>query len=250
MNLKADLGVQSYCFRAFKENERVAALVREMGVSTIELCAVHVDFKQPETWDKVLQAYADAEVRVVSVGVQGMSGDEPTERRFFEFARQAGAQHISVTFRIGQVPQAYRVAEQLAAEFDVKLGIHNHGGYDWLGSTTALEHALSQTNERIGLCLDTAWALDASQNPVKTAEQFLSRLYGAHLKDFVFDRAKKPSDVVIGEGNLDLPAFISALQAAPSLTFAVIEYEGDIENPLPALKECVTAAHNAIDAAK
>lgn len=248
MNLQTDLGVQSYCFRGFKENARVAALVREMGVQTLELCGVHVDFSQPDTWDSVLKDYADAGVRIVSLGVEGVGNDPQKERGVFEFAKRCGAKHISVTFNIEAVPQAYRTAEELAQEYDVKLGIHNHGGYDWLGSATALAYAFKQTNERVGLCLDTAWALDASQNPVETATKFHERLYGAHLKDFVFNRAKKPEDVVIGEGNLDLPAFCRVLQSAPNLEFAVIEYEGDIENPLPALQECVKAAQAAMSA--
>ena len=47
--------------------------------------------------------------------------------------------------------------------------------------------------------------------------------------------------MIIGEGNLDLPKFMTVLKQANFTGPVVIEYEGDVENPVPALKECVAA---------
>ena len=102
-----------------------------------------------------------------------------------------------------------------------------------------LAQVFASTSPRIGLCLDTAWALDAHENPVAMAEKFAERLYGVHLKDFVFDRAGRPSDVVIGEGNLDLPRMLALLESNEHTASVVIEYEGDIADPGPALTRCV-----------
>ena len=46
-------------------------------------------------------------------------------------------------------------------------------------------------------------------------------------------------DVVVGEGNLDLKSFVSALEKDNFDGMAVIEYEADVENPVPALTRCV-----------
>jgi len=243
MNIN-ELGVQSYCFRHFKDNAQVAQLVRECGLDKIELCAVHVDFSKPETFGAIIETYRAADVEIVSVGVQRIVGDDG-ERNFFEFARQAGAKFMAVTFGIASVPQSYRAAEKLAQEFDMKLAIHNHGGYDWLGSAAALEHAFNSTNERIGLCLDTAWALDAGEKPLALCDRFANRLYGVHIKDFIFDRARKPQDVVVGTGNVDLPALVQQIVTNPQVGYAVLEYEGDVENPVPALQSCVAAVRAA-----
>jgi sugar phosphate isomerase/epimerase len=121
----------------------------------------------------------------------------------------------------------------------MKLGIHNHGGYDWLGNSTILKYIFSRTGKRIGLHLDTAWAIDAKQNPVEMAEKFADRLHGVHVKDFVYDRARNPEDVIIGTGNLDLPKLVQTLKQSNFSGPLVIEYEGDVENPVPALKKCV-----------
>ncbi|MDR3709089.1 MAG: sugar phosphate isomerase/epimerase [Capsulimonadaceae bacterium] len=244
-DIKSVIGVQSYCFRGFKDNAKVASLVREIGVNAIELCGVHIDFNNESVFDSVIKTYRDAGVQIVSIGVQGFNGDEAKERQWFEFAKRAGAKFISAHFATGTIPQSYRVVEKLSAEFDIKVGVHNHGGRHWLGSAELLSWVFSQTNNRIGLTLDTAWALDAGENPLAMAEKFGDRLYGIHVKDFIFDRARKPEDVVVGTGNLDLPGLLKVLDKVKFDGFAVIEYEGDVENPVPALKKCVQQIKNA-----
>jgi sugar phosphate isomerase/epimerase len=135
--------------------------------------------------------------------------------------------------------------DKLAEKYDLKLGIHNHGGYDWLGNETILKYIFDKTSPRIGLHMDTAWALDARMKPIEWVEKFASRLYGVHVKDFVFDRARQSTDVIIGTGNLDLPKFMAALTQIKFSGPLVIEYEGDEKNPVPALKECVAALKKA-----
>ena len=109
-----------------------------------------------------------------------------------------------------------------------------------------LAQVFASTSPRIGLCLDTAWALDAHEDPVAMAEKFADRLYGVHLKDFIFDRAGRQSDVVIGEGNLDLPKMLALLEANERTASVIIEYEGDIANPGPALTQCVRKINAAL----
>ena len=60
-----------------------------------------------------------------------------------------------------------------------------------------------------------------------------------HYKDFTFDKDAMWNDVVVGTGNLDLPAFVGALEKANFDGVAVIEYEADVESPVPALTQCV-----------
>jgi sugar phosphate isomerase/epimerase len=244
-DIKNATGVQSYCFRGFKDNAKVASLVREIGTNKIELCGVHIDFNNESLFDGVIETYRAAGVEIVSIGVQGFDGNEANERPWFEFVRRAGARFISGDFNLATLPAAFRVVEKLADRYDVRVGIHNHGGRHWLGSAQALSWVFANTSERIGLCLDTAWALDAHENPLELAEKFGDRLYGLHLKDFVFDRAGKFEDVVIGNGALDLPGLLSVLGKVNFDGFSVIEYEGDVDNPVPALTKCVKQIKSA-----
>lgn len=235
----ADFGVQSYCFREFKDNVHVAASVKEIGLSRIEVCAVHADFNDPSTFAVSIAPYADAGVEIVSLGVQTFQGDEATERKWFECAQQAGAKFISAHFRVESFMQAIPIAMKLAAEFDIRLAIHCHGGYQFGGSLDVLNHLLEISDERIGICLDTAWCLQSGGNPVQWVEKFADRLYGVHYKDFEFDKQGKWKDVIVGAGALDLPALCDALTAVNFAGYAVLEYEADAVNPVPALKQCV-----------
>jgi sugar phosphate isomerase/epimerase len=212
------------------------------------LSGVHADFANDAASGPVLDLYARHGIRIVSIGVQGLAANRAVERKFFEFVKRAGARCMSVDFNLAQVPEAYRVAEELAAEFGVDLGIHNHGGRHWLGSAQQLSHVFGCTSERIGLCLDTAWALDAGEDPVSLADRFAKRLFGLHFKDFVFDRARKHQDVVVGTGNLDLPKLLAVLRKNAFGGCAVIEYEADPDNPAPAVGKCVQAIRAAWNA--
>jgi inosose dehydratase len=241
MTVTNGLGIQSFCFRAFKEHEDVISKLKECGVSAIELCAAHADFSDSGSFDDIIGMYKSAGVDIVSIGVQGFADEEAKERLYFDFAKKAGARFMSVDFDINTFPACFRTAENLAGEYDMHLGIHNHGGRHWLGPVKMLEYVMANTNERIGLCLDTAWALDSSEDPVKMAEVLADRLYGVHLKDFVFGPDGKPEDVVVGTGNLDLEGLVEKMENADFDGYAVIEYEGDVDNPVPALKKCVEA---------
>jgi sugar phosphate isomerase/epimerase len=234
------IAIQSWCYRHFKALPDFFTQLKAAGVTATEVCGVHANFNDTATHAATVKAFSAAGVKMVCIGVEWMSGDEAKDRPKFEFCKAAAISNMSISFS----PEALfegklKNVEKLADEYDLKLGIHNHGGYDWLGNATILKYVFSKTSPRIGLHLDTAWALDAKQDPIKLVEQFGPRVHGVHIKDFTFDRARNPSDVIIGTGNLDLPKFMSALKAVKFSGPLVIEYEGDETNPVPALKQCV-----------
>lgn len=237
-----DIGVQSYCFRHFPDNRKVTELTKQIGVSKIELCAVHANFDDPDQFRRTLDVYKSAGIEVVSIGVQTLTGDVVRERKWFQCLKAAGARHMSVHFTVGTFQSAVPAAVKLCEEFDVRLGIHCHGGYIFGGSPDVLEHLLKLGGPRIGLNLDTAWCMQIGPqgDPIKwVRERFKGRIYGVHYKDFTFDRRGKWNDVVIGTGNLDLANFVRALEDTSFDGMAVIEYEENPENPVPALSECV-----------
>ncbi|MEM6560756.1 MAG: sugar phosphate isomerase/epimerase family protein [Planctomycetota bacterium] len=242
-----DFGVQSYCFRNFKDNAEVAAMAKQIGVDKVELCAVQIDFDAPDTWPDIIAAYRDAGVTLVSCGVETYVGDEQHARNRFEFAKAAGLKHLTAHFRPDTFHHAVPQVANLLDEYDLRLAIHCHGGYMFGGDVPTLKHLVDlgeQTKPgRVGVCIDTAWCMQTGPrdgNPVRWArEHFAGRVFGVHYKDFVFDKAAQWTDVVVGTGNLDLPAFVSALEETNFDGFAVIEYEAEPDNPVPALTECV-----------
>jgi sugar phosphate isomerase/epimerase len=233
------IAIQSWCFRHFKTLPEFFPQLKACGVSATEICAVHARFDEPASAGSVLAQFNQAGVKIVAMGVEYLSGDYDNDKPRFEWAKAAGVKNMSISFKPESMFDGLKNIEKLADEFDLQLGIHNHGGYDWLGNPTILQYVLGKTSKRIGLHLDTAWAIDAKQNPVEMAEKFIDRLVGVHIKDFVYDRARNPADVIIGTGSLDLPKFMALLKSANFTGPLVIEYEGDEKNPVPALSQCV-----------
>ena len=235
------IAIQSWCYRSFKSLDAFLPQLKGSGVTATELCGVHADFGTPASGTSTAEQCRAASVSIVAIGVEYLTGTA-ADRPRFEWCRAAGVRHMSVSFKpeaLDDNAAGLRSIEKLAEEFDLQLGIHNHGGYDWLGNPPILKYVLGKVGKRIGLHLDTAWAIDAKQNPVEMAEQFADRLVGVHVKDFTYSPDRKPTDVIIGTGSLDLPKLTALLRSANFTGPLVIEYEGDVDNPVPALSECV-----------
>jgi sugar phosphate isomerase/epimerase len=250
MSKATDFGVQSYCFREFKDNAEVAKKVREIGLDKLEICGVHADFNKPSAFKDVVKTYADNGVKIISLGVETFTGKDH-ERNAFECAALAGAKHISVHFQVDTFQDAIKKTQKLSDEFGIKIGIHCHGGYQFGGSPDVLDYLIKLGSPQIGLNIDTAWCLQIGPwrgKPVEWVEQFAGHIYGIHFKDFIFERNSQWVDTVVGEGNLDLPAFLKALEKANFDGMAVIEYEADPQNPVPALKNCVQAMRKSAKA--
>jgi sugar phosphate isomerase/epimerase len=247
-NLTQNLGVQSYCFRHFKDNATVAAKVRGIGVHTIEVCGIHADFNDPKAFEEVVAIYQAGGVSIASIGVQTFSGAD-SERAWFECAAAAGAKHISAHLQIATFLTAIPKIRTWSREFGIRVGIHCHGGYMFGGSPDELEYITSLGGPEIGLCIDTAWAMQIGPylgNPVEWAKRFAGKITGIHFKDFVFEPNGQWKDVIVGTGNLDLPGFAKALVEGGFDGMAVVEYEAEPENPDAALTACVNSMRQAL----
>lgn len=241
-SIKSSIHVQSWSFRAFKTVPQLIEQLKKVGADGTELCGAHADFNDESTFDTVIGQFKQAGLQIVSIGVEGFSGDEAAYEKRFKFLKAAGARRMAVTFGPDNHLASITTIERLAEKYDIFCGIHNHGGYDWLGSRTALAYIFRNAGPRLGLEMDAAWCMQAGENPIQMAEQFAERLYGVHFKDFVFDRAGRGNDVVVGEGNLELKKLIEIVKdKAPDGCISVIEYEADVENPAPAIARCVDA---------
>jgi sugar phosphate isomerase/epimerase len=177
-----------------------------------------------------------------SYGQVVFTSDVAEARAVFSFAEEAGIKAITADVD----PDAFEKLEPLCEEFGINLAVHNHGRNHRYGHFDELDAVFAKTSMRFGLCLDTAWLLDAGGDPLEAVERYGDRIYGVHLKDFVFDDDGKPEDVILGTGGLDLPAFMKRLEDIGFNGYLSIEYEGDADNPLPKVKECVKVVEDVI----
>lgn len=237
------LGIQSYCFRKFLALEELVGALKEAGLSYVEIWPRHIPADaDPAEQDRALGTLRENGITVDSYGVVRFGADEAANRKVLEFCRKAGVRAVSAD----PDPDALELAQRLCDEYDINLAVHNHGRKHRYGRCDQLDKLFAETSPRIGLCLDTAWLLDVGEDPVEAAERYGERLYGVHLKDFVFDEEGRPEDVIVGTGGLDLPAFMAKLRDLNFSGYLSLEYEGDPENPLPKVKECIAAVRKVL----
>lgn len=229
-DLSREIGVKSYSFRTITDNAEVAKVALRCGVAAVDLSGCHVNYDAPDCWADVIARYRDSGVRLSGIGVVQAKPDEAWNRRYFDFAKLAEAGLISFSLPPDEHETTLRLMAKLSDEYGIDLAIHNHGGYDWLGSSTMLGYMFKRCPKSIGLCLDTAWCLQTSEDPVKWLDLFGDRLYGIHFKDFRFKpEGGRPLDTVVGKGALKLADFLAKLKGLDFKGSAVVEYEG--ENP-------------------
>ncbi len=238
-DLKNQLGIKSYSFRHLTANADAAAAVKECEVNVIDLSGCHVNYDDAAAQKRTFATYDEAGVRISGIGVVGFKNDPVSNRKIFDFARLAGCRVISCSLPPDDHVAILRGLEGLAEEYDVVLALHNHGGKDWLGNAASLRYVLGQTTNRVGLCIDTAWCLQAGDDPVKWLELFGERTYAAHFKDFIFHPRGGWEDVIVGQGALNLPEFLAKFATLPAIESAVVEFEG--ENAVGRSRECVRA---------
>lgn len=231
------LGIQTYGFRNFPMHAQVIEMSKACGVDKIELCQTHFD-PTKDDGAAVLAEYANGGITITAFfAFTAIGEDERTDRSVFEFAKLAKLPSV-----VGDVaPTKLTEADKLATEYGIKIAIHNHGRHHHHGSMEALEKLFSKVSPSVGLCLDTAWALDSGIDPLEFAQGFRERLYGIHIKDFVFDSAGEPREVVVGTGDLDLDGINRYLIETKFDGFYTLEYEEDADNPVPVTKQCVEA---------
>jgi inosose dehydratase len=231
-----NLAIQSFCFRAYKKHDQVIDALRQCGLDKIELCGVHVDpiHGSASELEQAIGKYRDSGIQMTAFGVHVLTRSEKDNRKIFAFAKQAGMDMITCHFDPGSLP----IVEKLCEEYGIRAALHNHGRTHYHGSVWAIEEFFQTASSRIGLCLDTAWMIDMQQDPVKVAEKFRDRLFGIHLKDFVYNRAGRPEDIMLGEGNLNLKAFLKYLKESDYDGYYTLEYEGDVDNPIPSIQAC------------
>ena len=100
-----------------------------------------------------------------------------------------------------------------------------------------LAHVFGKTT-RLGLHMDTGWALDANQDPLRWIERFADRLYAVHVKDFLYDERRHWRDVILGDGMLEVAKLMAALDRASFTGPLIVEYEADANAPAAAIRKC------------
>ena len=96
-------------------------------------------------------------------------------------------------------------------EYNIKVAIHNHGTGDKnYPSPESVMEKIRGLDKRIGLCMDIGHTQRIGEDPATEAKKYFDRLLDVHMKD-VDKAAKEGETIVIGQGVIDIPAFLKVL---------------------------------------
>jgi sugar phosphate isomerase/epimerase len=242
------MGLQSYSLRGLTSDGKAdlykaLGATKDLGVHYWESYPAHVPMvTDPETLTKSKRQLDAAGVTLMGYGVVHLGKDESADRKSFEFARAMGLKYLSAS----PEPGSFDLLDKLVEEYDVAIGIHNHGPGDRFEKIATIEKAIKDHHPKIGCCVDTGHFLRSREDPVQAVEVFGKRVYGVHLKD-VKD-AKEFT--VLGRGDLRTVDLLKALARNHYEYCLAIEYEENPENPVEDIKACLAEARRAIAEAK
>lgn len=227
------LGVTSYTFRNFKPDQ-VIEFMHELKTPYLSLKDMHLPLQPLSEVAARAKHYRDAGLTLTGAGVIYFKEDtDEAVRPVFEYLKLAGLKNftgVPTHATLGRV-------EKFVKEYDVTMGIHNHGPEDKeFPSPNDVHAAIEKLDSRIGYCIDFGHTLRTDTDPVEAIKMAGKRLYGVHMKDLA-DAHKKDSQVAVGQGVMPVEKIFRALVASGYKGIVDLEYEIKADDPMPGVRE-------------
>jgi HEAT repeat protein/sugar phosphate isomerase/epimerase/type 1 glutamine amidotransferase len=177
-----------------------------------------------------------AHVTLLTHYIGDIPGDEAGCRKAFEFARKMGIETLIAEPKLA----ALDTIERFCDEYDVNLGIHNHGQKQspnyW--HPDKIMQVCKGRSKRIGACVDIGYWLRSSIDPIQGVKTLGDRLITIQMHD-LNDLTPEGHDVPWGTGagrTKELLQTIHELGVTP--TMFGLEYSYDWLDNMPEMAEC------------
>ena len=237
------VGIQSFSLRAFDRDQAIRHM-QGLGLHFVEFYSKHVSLDSTdEQIADLKKQLAKGGITMSSHGVNRFTKDHEKNRKIFEFAKRAGLKNITCN----PTPDSFDSLDKLVAEYDIRVGIHNHGPGSSYDKIDEVVNAVKDHDPRVGACVDSAHFIRSAEDPVEAVRKLGKRVFGLHIKDEE-KQEKKSHNVIIGEGFLDLVALFKTLKEIdfPADGSISLEYEANKDNPIDDIQQCLVAAEAAI----
>lgn len=234
------VGFQSYSLRHFTNLDDFLREAQKLKLAYVELWRGHLEpTASPERIRQVKEGLAGIGLTANAFGVEQFTADHEKNEALFQFGKALGVRNLSAS----PTKDAFDSLSRLVQQYDIQIAIHNHGPEDerWRRPEWILE-AVQELDPRIGACVDTGHYIRAGVDPVQAIEMLGSRVLGVHFKDFNADM----QEVVVGQGQLDIPRTLAALQKVGFKGVFSLEFEMDKEDPTPKMLECLEVIRRAV----
>ena len=228
-------GIATYTFRNFTRAHMLGFL-KQLEVTSIN-CKDTKDHlpSDPVEEAKALADYAAAGIALHAAGTIYFPKDEDDDiRAKFEYCKRAG---IKVIVAGDPKPEVLPRIEKFIKEYDIRVGIHNHGPEDkvWPSPLNVLA-AVKGMDPRLGCCIDIGHCVRAGTDIVEAIHAVGPRLFNMHVKDLTsFD--SRESQVAVGRGIIPFREMFEALIATRYAGFIDLEYEIHADDPMPGVIE-------------
>ncbi|MCA9150174.1 MAG: hypothetical protein KDA92_12780, partial [Planctomycetales bacterium] len=117
------IGIQSYTLRNFPVDQAIRH-IQGLGLNYVEMFSAHLPLDASQDHiDKMLATLKAANIQLRAHGVNSFTKDHDKNRAVFEFAKKAGFRNISANPEL----DSFDSLDELAAEYDIRVCIHNHG---------------------------------------------------------------------------------------------------------------------------
>ncbi|WP_353131129.1 sugar phosphate isomerase/epimerase family protein, partial [Parapedobacter pyrenivorans] len=195
-----------------------------------------MDYKMDaEKRKAILKALKKKGVKLYAFGV--VNGDNEAEwKQLFEFAKAMGIKVINSEPKAEFMP----LIGQLATQYKIKVGIHNHPEPSHYWSPQVVLDAIAAANsEYVGACADIGHWVRSGLDPVESLKQYEGHLVSLHFKDLA-EKSSKTHDVHWGTGVCNVEGVIAELKRQGFTGIISAEYEHNWENNAGDVAQSVT----------
>ncbi len=248
--LVPDVGVVSYTFRnQFQEDvPGTLDMIKEMGFTNIEFSNLF-----GQTAEDLRKMLDERDLVCTSYGVSYDKLRDETQSVVAE-AKTLGAKYV----RIAWIPheprgefsleaandaiEVFNTAGKYLSEQGLYFCYHNHG-YEFrpYGDGTFFDYIVENTNpDYVSFEMDILWVAHPGADPVALLEKYPERFRLIHLKDLkkgvegdFSGGTPKENDVVLGTGQIDIPAVLRAAQKTNVEHYYIEDESPDVIDRVP-----------------
>ncbi len=238
------IALHSYVYHKCATIEDVVKEAKELGVDGVVLSQTIKFKKYPnvkispnmtaEQKAYLKKLFADADLEIASFGIGSGFKKASDADKFFGFCKEMGIPVFTWEGCYKDIPSLDKKAKQ----YGIKLAVHHHTkSYNKDNLYNTPEGMLSRVkdyNNVYALVDNGHWAREKT-DAVKGYKLLGKKIIMLHFKDPKTFGAKGKTDAPIGEGCLDIPALLNALDSIGFDGYFVLENECVFDNPTPAM---------------
>jgi sugar phosphate isomerase/epimerase len=233
------VGIQMYSLRGYSVDDAIQH-AHDIGFRHLEFYSGQYPLTStPEQISAMNAKLSKLGCKITAHGVNRFTKDHEKNEAIFKFAKAAGIRNLSAD----PDPDSFESLDKLVAQYDIRIGIHNHGPKHRYNKIVDVLNAVRDHHPHIGACADLGHFIRSGEPAVEVIRSLGGRLFGIHLKDFA-EMTDKTKGVILGKGHLDVEGTFRALRQVnfPADGAISLEYEENPKDPIADIKECFAIA--------